>query len=311
MSEQYFEENIEIPRLKKGDKIFHYTSAAGLQGIIENKEFWITECLFLNDTTEFKIGKKIIEEVLESNISKKQILNAFLDLFHMHLSKNLEDKNYYIISFCLDEDSPLMWAAYSNFMGYSLKFDFDKLLHSFDIKKLEHGKVIYNHEEQKNLVEKTINHYFFKKGIINSSNSILNNIVNNLKNWDDFNDSIDEIHLNLYAIILAIICEYYNMFFKKESFKGEHEYRFIFPCTNESNDNDKKWFNVDIPQKFRIKNETLIPYIKCKIKEMNFLEGVIVGPKNNSDIAVRGIEYFLKSKGIDVLVKKSELPLRY
>lgn len=46
----YIDEQIMIPVLSKGDKLYHYTSVAGLKGIV-GKEFWITEAHFLNDST--------------------------------------------------------------------------------------------------------------------------------------------------------------------------------------------------------------------------------------------------------------------
>ena len=53
--------------LKKGDTLFHYTSAEGLLGILGG-EFWITESQFLNDVTEFHVATDVLMEVLERNI---------------------------------------------------------------------------------------------------------------------------------------------------------------------------------------------------------------------------------------------------
>ena len=41
------------------------------------------------------------------------------------------------------------------------------------------------------------------------------------------------------------------------------------------------------------------------------LQSVMVGAKNNSDIAVRGMKYFLKTQGLDIPVLLSDIPLRY
>ena len=46
-----------VPILTEGDKLYHYTSAAGLKGIVE-KEFWVTESHFLNDRSEFQNDKE-------------------------------------------------------------------------------------------------------------------------------------------------------------------------------------------------------------------------------------------------------------
>ena len=42
-----------------------------------------------------------------------------------------------------------------------------------------------------------------------------------------------------------------------------------------------------------------------------FSFGNYSGAKNNSDIAVRGMKYFLKTQGLDIPVLLSDIPLRY
>lgn len=42
------DETLLIPILESGRKLYHYTSAMGLQGICKG-EFWVTERNFLND----------------------------------------------------------------------------------------------------------------------------------------------------------------------------------------------------------------------------------------------------------------------
>lgn len=48
-----------IPVLSAGDKLYHYTSAAGMQGICGG-EFWITESNFLNDSTELNCNRYLL-----------------------------------------------------------------------------------------------------------------------------------------------------------------------------------------------------------------------------------------------------------
>ena len=64
----------------------------------------------------------------------------------------------YVISFCTSGDSLLMWSEYSDFMGYCMEFEYGKLKETFQ----EHcgndcmlfdGKVIYDHDEQTELLE--------------------------------------------------------------------------------------------------------------------------------------------------------------
>ena len=92
----------------------------------------------------------------------------------------------------------------------------------------------------------------------------------------------------------------YTMFFKKSYFAGEEEYRFIFPPLHYEKGQDR-------PQ-FRLLDQIFLPYIMV---ELEAEQSVMVGAKNNSDIAVRGMKYFLKTQGLDIPVLLSDIPLRY
>ena len=44
---RYMDEWIHVPLCKKGAKLYHYTMAEGVRGIVENKEFLATKSDFL------------------------------------------------------------------------------------------------------------------------------------------------------------------------------------------------------------------------------------------------------------------------
>lgn len=100
---------------------------------------------------------------------------------------------------------------------------------------------------------------------------------------------------------LEIMWILYSMFFKRDCFKMEREYRFVFGPTGNKNDN----YN------FRTKNGAIIPYVKKKFKALNFIKSVTVGPANNMDISCKEIKEFLSYNGCNVEVKRSKIPLRY
>ena len=300
------DDTLLIPMLGKDDKLYHYTSAAGMQGICGG-EFWITESNFLNDFTEFHVATDIFCEVMDNHIHNKEVC--------MKLKKKVceeikrcnrcpvvgEDIAYggnYVISFSLDYDSTLMWSEYSNFLGYCLTFDFDKLYNAFDRKSIiQHGQVIYDHSMQIKLIEKCIENEF-----INWKTA-----YEYLTSWEDFNTLTDENIDDIYTF-LAVIIDAYNQFFKLLCFEGEHEYRFIFYCGHEGGR-----YKPDQLEKqyFRVKDEVLIPYVRKELSSLDSLLEVLIGPKNKSDIAVLGAERFLRNRGINVPVVKSQMPLRY
>lgn len=300
------DDTILIPVLEEGDKLYHYTSAAGFHGIC-NGEFWITESNFLNDFTEFHVATDVFCEVIDKHVTDKQVcgkvknkvLSEIDRLSHCpEIGEKIAYGGDYVISFSLDYDSTLMWSEYSGFLGYCLKFDFEKLLHdSFDKKCIiQHGQVIYRHEQQVSLIESSIENGYFK-----------NDTIPYLNSWVDFNDLTD-VEIDDFFPILAAEVSVYNQFFKKPCFEGEHEYRFIFYCGHEGGLYKKEELDK---QYFRVKDEVLIPFIKKKLTSLKALEEVLIGPKNKSDIAILGAERFLRNLQLDVPVTKSKMPLRY
>jgi len=292
-----------VPVLMEGEKLYHYTSAVGLKGIV-GKEFWVTESHFLNDRSEFQIGTETYFEILKKYISNTELVQRII----MDLSAEMERLDRipkvgdrvaysgdYVISFCLDEDSILMWSEYSDFLGYCIEFDFQKLLDSFkDV--YFHGTVIYDKCEQMKYMEETFQEEFFN-GIFGTD----------VLGWEDL-DRLSDEQWQDFISDSSVICELYNMFFKKECFAGEREYRFIFSCMHDGGICPSA---AKEKQYFRIKNEVYIPFVKQELRSLESLESVMVGPKNESDIAVKGLEYFFRNEKLDVKVKKSAVPLRY
>lgn len=120
-----------IPVLEKGEKLYHYTSAAGLQEICDG-EFWVTEKSFLNDIMEFQVATQIFCEVIDKHVMNKicakELKEKVCDeISRMNRSGAIGERvaysGDYVISFSLDNDSILMWSEYSGFYGYCMAFD--------------------------------------------------------------------------------------------------------------------------------------------------------------------------------------------
>ena len=109
-------------------------------------------------------------------------------------------------------------------------------------------------------------------------------------------------------LFIVTILAVYSMFFKKSCFAGEKEYRIIFSCIHNGTGKREK---LSEKQYFRAKDEVLIPFVKKKFEPDISLESILVGPKNNSDLAVKGLKYFFRNKKMNINISKSEIPLRY
>lgn len=304
--DQYIDDLIRVPQCVEGNRIYHYTTVGGIKGILENNEFWVTKSDFLNDRLEFKYSLDILKEVAKLNIKNTDIKEKFIKYVVDEFERINNDMNgllagYYVLSFSKIQDSMLLWAEYSDFMGYCIEFDFNKFKLVTEEKISWHGEVIYNKEKQIELVkealEKTIEEDFDEEN-------------NEVKNLFKENPNISDESLKKLTDYVAVWISVYGMFFKKECFEGEGEYRFVFSALHEKSDKYPK-SNVD-DMYFRERNQVLIPYIKIKYdKSKSPVKSVLVGTKNNSDIAVKGIRYFLRKEKMDIPVYKSKIPLRY
>lgn len=114
--------NMLLPIAKKETIIYHYTSIAGVKGICEG-EFWATECHFLNDSTEFQIGTEMFLKVMKKHILNEIAFKEFkarleyeMQRYGMIEKEKNDGFNYYVVSFCTEKDSALMWSAYDCFL---------------------------------------------------------------------------------------------------------------------------------------------------------------------------------------------------
>ena len=62
---RYMDAWIHVPPCRKGEKLYHYTTAEGVRGIVENREFMATKSDFLNDKLEFQYAIEVMERLTE------------------------------------------------------------------------------------------------------------------------------------------------------------------------------------------------------------------------------------------------------
>ncbi|WP_130836640.1 DUF2971 domain-containing protein [Lachnoclostridium sp. Marseille-P6806] len=258
----------------------------------------------MNDPTEFQVATEIFEEIIRKHIKSKSGTYKFVRKFkkfiekdssldHMNSERKLSGE--YVISFSLKEDSPLMWSEFSDFYGYCIRFDFEKMYKAMGGQFIFHGKVIYDHDEQIQIAPKALKTSLFCSEEYPA-----------IVDWVSLESAEDE-QMDRMADWASAICMLCNMFFKKKCFEGEAEYRFVFMELHE-----KIGGKMDsLPIRFRIRNESLVPYVEKALSDISCIESVTVGPKNNTDISIEGLRWFYRSKHLEVEIKRSEMPLRY
>lgn len=280
------------------DKVYHYTSAEGLKGIIENNCLWFSDIEYLNDETEIKYVYNIILDLIkDNNLNLHERLYQFIinrcdyincsNYFKSELNIALNDR-YYIASFSNKRDSLTLWNNYTksiNNTGYNIGFNRSNLLTSIKVNNIDkndnyiHGNVIYSKNKQLKML----------KDLINKFNEL-------------YLETFEEHLLFQY---LGISLKVYSLFFKKECFKEEDEYRIVI-------DKKQDIQARDISSSFRVHKGLFIPYIKPSL-DKECIEEIYISPTIKEKLYNASVERMLNRydypDGIDVI--NSEIPLRY
>ena len=308
-------------------KLWHYTSADGLLGIIRNEQnehgklhFWFTRSDCLNDASEgmhiLILFRQICSELLQENTISQSFYDAIKDSeipqyqfinFPIPARNDVDYESIldcvpchaYICSFSLKEDSLDMWRYYSKGNGgfglkcYSLLFNkYESYEHS-DYKEdnlfslIRSYKVIYDNEEKKQIL----------KDIIIDTFSAYKN--SNKKEIDKCQEAKGFIQYTL---------KIFQFQFKHECYSSEQEYRFVFYLPY----NKPKLLENEMPDiKFRIQNGIPVPYIDLEIEDGTlYLDEILVSPFIKNENVLDITRDYLIRCGFNCNVKKSELPVR-
>lgn len=291
-------------------EIYHYTNIAGLQGILEKKNFWVSHSYFLNDLSEIKYTYRLIITILKKHVKSEQddgivkmykFLKTALEKVEIReVSADnivLRSGSYrpaeYILSFSLNNDSLPVWSAFTAGGGYNIGIDLHEYLKGLEKQNFStppiSGKVIYSLEKQNEIINHKIDE--FKKLY--------------LKHIDTFDQEKEKLFVSYFTSSVRLFAN----FFKNPKFYSDEEFRIVF--YNYRNEGY-------ISPQYRFKDDILIPYINSN-KSLDStifmpLKSITIGPTNQSDIAKEGMAYFVSDLGYDVTNVKflsSEIPLRY
>lgn len=121
-------------------RLFHYTTGAGLIGIIQNSCLWATDLRYLNDSGEFNFGHKLalrtIRQTAELRTQEPDYLTkhrqavfnswSYDELFkHIGISvgATMRKALFGVACFCEKRDLLSQWRGYGGTLGYSVGFD--------------------------------------------------------------------------------------------------------------------------------------------------------------------------------------------
>lgn len=292
VSKLIWSKGIDISTKMKGQKLFHYTDVYALMSIIDKGKLWITKSDYLNDSSELIHIHEIVDNVIPNlTIKDKDFLEILKD-YKDDIESMMID--IFVLSLSENPDSLTLWSNYSQSDGYCIGFEAIEL--AYAIKNLNmpfwFGQVNYDKEIQAKIIQDEIE-FLYSLWSKEKDNLSLNKVWKKL---------IQKLSL-------------YSIFFKNPAFSQEEETRIAF-MVNRPSFKTLRMNTDQIKMNFRVKNAAIVPYIEIDLKTANNgrlpITSLTIGPKNNLDIAVSGLNLFLLNHGYsNCIVDKSKIPVRY
>lgn len=273
--------------------LYHYTGLHSLMGMLETNDLWMSKGNFLNDSSELVYFSDVLKTVISKMEDQKETrseqffipeIKASMERFLQEVDRN--GFEVYIFSLSHTQDSLALWYNYAKGDGYNLGFSTEKLLDKVSGlpggADMLHGLVEYDRQRQELI--------------------LLDFLMAAFKAASQYEEpEVKKVLPDHFFSIIAICA----IFFKDPAFKSEEEYRIALMNRNE----DPK-----SAVRFRAQNGVIIPYIAVDFGGNLPLGHITIGPKNNIDIAERGMEHYLRSKGYNlerITISKSVAALRY
>lgn len=144
-----------------GPDLFHYTDLAGLKGILENHDLWLTHSRFCNDDEEMTHGYSVAKVAIAELRNAGVVAGSYLDRIDAFLQ---EPEGVYICCFCEQDNLLSQWRNYAaNGTGVSIQINtmwFSQLTGpDCKVGLLRFWKVYYDPLKQRGIVAEAINRF--------------------------------------------------------------------------------------------------------------------------------------------------------
>ncbi|MGD0499081.1 MAG: DUF2971 domain-containing protein [Bryobacteraceae bacterium] len=302
-------------------KLYHYTNADGLVGIISTDTLWASHIRHLNDFSEVKYGATLALDVLSSAPDPsgkelaeffRRVLQAVARLIDPSGSPaqmadaglgRLPFWEAYVVCFCEQNDLLSQWRAYGANEGYSIEFDpqlsFDEGLSSeLDERSISFSQIDYDKDSQRKRLCALLND--FESDLAAASEKVPPASAENAVEAATW-------------FLLDTLSEW--VFTVKDgAFQEEREWRLLcLPPFAKLFDLD-----ADVPRgvKTRVFRRRVVPYVEIGLFRKGRLRSLPItqiqcGPCVFPDLSANGVRILLRNNGYKwVAVESSKIPLR-
>jgi hypothetical protein len=204
--------------------IYHYTTDAGLRGIIESGKLWLTDVFNQNDPSELRHGlSPAIEMLAESVDEKRGEIKLFGENIAAMLRGGVEDvAHFYVCCFSKAQDDLGQWRAYAgNGRGYAIGFDARMLEKAFGNERRGNMAfpVTYDEDELREMHRRMVSGAL---SLVAMPRRLMAPPYGRALRNQTINAFMSEVSISLCVPILRAA-----LFFKHQAYRNEQEYRFL------------------------------------------------------------------------------------
>lgn len=243
--------------------IFHYTDAAGLDGILKTRTIWASSINYLNDSKEIYYARDLVRNYVNANYDS-EVNRLLIELAIGHifpeLGGDLFHAQIYVTSFSAKCDDLSQWRAYASKHGYCIGFAPSMLTEHAKQQGFSLEKVCYKKEDQEVLIKPIADSYLSASRELSLSAGQLQSLTGRWP-WKD-HEQLMELANNFRDSLLPVA-----PLLKDRSFSEEEEWRLV------SQQNIKQEFEV------RITDNGIVPYTVISLlnKDNDIGESVDIG----------------------------------
>jgi hypothetical protein len=263
------------------DRLYHYTTAEGLLGILEAKALWATDARYLNDVSEIVYAEQLIRDEIQMQLEHTSSdLREWLAAYRDVVPRVREISESFVACFCESGDLLSQWRAYGTNGGFSVGFSGKQLL---ELPSCHIVRVEYSEQVQRDTIRETL--------------------ALHLRLVSDARDNGTQQDINHISGNLGAQLSLYALAFKHPSFAEEREWRAI-ALTDEVP-----------PVRFRHAQGLLRPFVIMPLTahEVPAMPVVSVShaPSKAPELTKRSLERLLRGEGYsEAIVSGSNVPLR-
>ena len=288
--------------------LWHYTDAAGMEGILRSSQVFLTDFRHLNDPTELTYGEDLIvqlaDELLQQATPKglvRPVLQEFLHVYRGEGGRFTERAEVFVGSFCCDDGDRLsQWRAYGDHgRGYAIGF---RSLPRFMANSgtADFAGALYRLEYRPEEFKRAAGEVLMRTA--QRIDELMHQHLPTFNQHQEWVDRVWRMSRDYLLMAVATLCQRT----KDPGFDEESEWRLLLSP-----------FGKRDAVEYRSTRRGLIPFVKFDLSNaagLLDLEGVRVGPSPNAENSRRALEGFLKSLKYpepEKLALKSRIPYRH